>query len=199
MKKVLITLLMALAFAAAKTQQNGYISVATSTSQNAMPFGKFKDLFTETFHPGVEFGYGKIINSKIKHVWFVELKFGYFFHRFVQHSIPLYLNFGYRYHINSHFSAETSLGAGYMHSIPATAKLKLDENGDYKNNKGIGRMQAMANYAIGIGYIPKPNVKKPVRIFMQYQQRLQTPFVKSYVPLLPYTNFSIGFSKPIAH
>lgn len=128
---------------------------------------------------------------------FFELKFAYFFHRFVQHGFPLNLNFGYRYKINSRLSAETSIGAGYMHSIPAAGKLKLNENGEYVNNKGAGRMQAIVTYGLGLSYAMNPSSAQPVRIFTNYQQRVQMPFVKSYVPLLPYNSFMIGLSKPL--
>lgn len=178
-------------------QNKKYFSAAFFTTQNAYPFGKFASLFKETIHPGIELGYGKTLKSKERHEWFTELKFAYFFHRYVQHGIPLYLNFGYRHKLNSCLSAETSIGAGYMHSIPATSKLKLNENGDYVNNKGAGRMQAMSALGFGIGYIINPVSKQPLRVFINYQQRLQFPFVKSYVPLLPYNSFFIGLSQPL--
>ena len=82
-----------------------------------------------------------------------------------------------------------------MHSIPDTAKRKLSEEGEYENNKGIGRMQAMATYGIGFSYVLNPAAAKTIRVFTSYQQRLQFPFVKSYVPLLPYNSFIIGLIK----
>jgi hypothetical protein len=109
----------------------------------------------------------------------------------------VYLNFGYRYKLGDHFSAQTSLGAGYMQSIPATAKLKLNSNGDYVKNKGIGRMQAVGTYSLGIDYTPKPLAPKPLTIFAAYQQMVQMPFVKSYVPGLPYNTFMIGLERPL--
>lgn len=192
MKYVLTSIIIIFLTVQVTAQQKKYFSAAIFTTQNAMPFGKFAGLFGGTFHPGLELGYGKTLKPKTKHEWLVELKFAYFFHRYVQHGMPLYLNFGYRYKINSRLSAETSLGAGYMHSIPATAKLKLNENGEYENNKGAGRMQAAANYALGFSYILNPSASQPLRIFTSYQQRIQMPFVKSYVPLLPYSSFVIG-------
>ncbi len=178
-------------------QKNKYISIAVYNTHSAMPLGKFAGLFGDALHPGAEFGYGKIISQKKNHEWFSELKVSYFFHRFVQHGIPLYYNIGYRYKFSSPVSAEISLGGGYMHSIPATAKLKLNSDGEYENNKGIGRMQATASLGIGISYIINHAAKQPVKIFTLYQQRLQMPFVKSYVPMLPYNSLMIGISKPI--
>jgi hypothetical protein len=197
MKRFLLSVIIFFSTTGIIAQKNKYMSLGVYNTQTAMPFGKFAGLFGEILHPGVEIGYGKIISPKQKHEWFSEWKFSYFFHRFVQHGIPITYNYGYRYKFNSKFSAETSLGGGYMHSIPATAKLKLNSDGEYENNKGIGRMQATANFSIGISYISNPKAQRPVRLFTLYQQRLQMPFVRSYVPLLPYNSFMIGVSRSI--
>ena len=93
--------------------------------------------------------------------------------------------------------AQSAIGAGYLHSIPATAKLKLDNNGEYKNDKGIGRAQAMAVLNFSAGYIPHPLGARPLKIFITYQQLLQTPFVKAYVPILPYNILLIGATVPL--
>lgn len=179
-----------------QAQKEKYISAGVYNTQTAMPFGKFAGLFSEILHPGFEFGYGKTLSQKQKQEWFGELKLAYFYHRYVQHGIPIYINGGYRYKLINGLSAETSLGLGYMHSIPATGKYKLNSDGEYENNKGIGRMQATASFGIGLNYTltSQPN---SLRIFTIYQQRVQMPFVKSYVPLLPYNSFMIGLSKPV--
>ncbi len=197
MKQACITLLMMASSILTTAQKQTYISAALFTTQNAMPFGKFMGLFKETVHPGVEFGYGKTIVSKEKHDWFLELKAAYFFHRFVQHGVPLYLNYGYRYKLNKKLGAGVSIGAGYMHSIPAIPKLKLNDEGEYKNNRGIGRMQATASLGMGIHYQLNNSATKPIHLFINYQQRLQLPFIKSYVPLLPYNSFLVGIYCPI--
>lgn len=178
-------------------QNRNYVALAVYNTQNAMPFGKFAGLFTDQFHPGIEGICGKSISSGKDHDWFLELRLSYFFHRYVQHAMPVYLNFGYRYRFNNRFSAETAIGAGYMHSIPATAKLKLNEDGEYGNNKGIGRAQAMATYSLGLAYTAHSKAAKPLTVFVNYQQRVQTPFIKSYVPILPNNSFMIGIRKPI--
>lgn len=179
-------------------QSKKYKSIALFNTQSAMPFGKLAGMFTENLHPGIEAGLGVNFSIKKKHDYFWELKASYFFHRFVQHGIPVYANIGYRYKFSGRFSASAEIGGGYMHSVPATAKLKLNENGEYASNKGMGRMQAIATVGIGTGYIINTRVAKPVRLFITYQQRVQMPFVKSYVPLLPYNSFMIGISKPIS-
>ena len=179
------------------SSQKKYVSLAAFTTQTAMPFGKFIGLFTDQVHPGIEAGYGINTSVKEKHDWFIEFKAACFYHRFVQVGIPLYADFGYRYKFNNKFVAETSIGAGYMHSVPATAKLKLNDDGVYVNNKGIGRMQAMATFGLGIGYTFNPSAKKPLALFTTYQQRIQMPFVRSYVPMLPYNSFIMGIKKSI--
>ena len=189
--------ILALAFItlSATAQQSTYVTGAVYNTQNSMPFGKFAGIFKGVLHPGFELGYGKEIWQKPKHFWFVELKCGLFYHRYVQYGIPLYLDFGYNHAIASGVSIKTSLGAGYMHSIPAAGKFKLNSNGDYKNNKGIGRMQATATFGLGLEYRFK-SVSRPVVVFTNYQQLIQFPFVKSYVPLLPYNSFMIGMHFP---
>lgn len=178
------------------SQKEKYISAGVYNTQTAMPFGKFSGLFSEILHPGFELGYGKVLSQKQKHEWFGELRLSYFYHRYVQHGIPLYINTGYRHKLVKNLSAETSLGLGYMHSIPATGKYKLNGDGEYENNKGVGRMQATASFGVGLNY-KLNSLPNSLRIFTIYQQRVQMPFVRSYVPLLPYNSFMIGISKPI--
>lgn len=195
--KRIFTLLLLFFFYTLKAQKQDYISISITNNATAYPFAKFIGFVTEPVHPGVEAGLSRTIKVKKKHDWFREFRLGYFYHRFVQHGIPLYANIGYRYKFSSRFSAEAALGGGYLHSIPATAKLKLNSSGEYKNNKGIGRAQGIAGLGISTGYILTPSSKKPLKLFVTYQQRLQMPFVKSYVTFLPYNCFMIGISQPI--
>jgi hypothetical protein len=195
--KQLSILVALLLIGAAASAQKKYISLAGFTTQTAIPFGKFAGLFTDQFHPGIEAGYGINMSVKEQHDWFIEFKLACFYHRFVQVGIPLYADLGYRYKFCTRFAAETAIGLGYMHSVPATAKLKLNDQGVYVNNKGIGRMQAMATFGLGLRYTFNPSAKKPVAMFTIYQQRLQMPFVRSYVPLLPYNSFILGIKKSI--
>ncbi len=181
----------------ASAQQSTYVTASVYNTQNAMPFGKFSGLFEGVMHPGMELGYGKNVWQRSKHHWFIELKLGLFYHRYVQYGIPLYLDFGYNHAIAGGVSIKTSVGAGYMHSIPAAEKFKLNSNGEYKNNKGIGRMQAMATFGLGLDYRLKSTESGNIILFTNYQQRIQFPFVKSYVPLLPYNSFMVGMHLPV--
>ena len=178
-------------------QKNRNISIAFLNTGSAYPFSQFGKLVSGIEHPGIEMGYAFNWKCKNKHDWFQEIKLAYFYHRFVQHAFPLYTDVGYRYKFSPKWSTQIALGAGYLHSIPATAKLKLGDNGDYKNDKGLGRAQVLAVLNFGAGYIIHPLGKKPLKIFATYQQFLQTPFVKAYVPILPYNSLLIGGSIPL--
>ncbi len=174
------------------------ISIAVLNTASAYPFSQFGKLLSGFEHPGIEIGYGFNWKTKSKHDWFQEIKVSYFYHRFVQHGISLYTDIGYRYKFSHSVTAQVAVGAGYMQSIPATAKLKLSDNGEYKNDKGIGRSQAMAVLNLGVGYMIHPASKKSLKIFISYQQFIQTPFVKAYVPILPYNSLLIGCSIPLS-
>jgi hypothetical protein len=162
----------------------------------AKPFSHLGKLITSVQHPGVEFGYSFNWKTRTKHDWYQEVKLGYFDHRFVQHAITLYTDFGYRYKFSKKWAAQAALGTGYLHSIPATAQLTLQDNGEYKSGKGIGRMQALAAVNIGAAHIFNPSSLKPVKAFITYQQMLQLPFINAYVPLLPYNNLLLGVTIP---
>ena len=189
-------LLLAMSLMASAQREKG-ISVAFVNNASGYPFSQFGNLVTKIQHPGVELGGGFNWKTKSKHDWYQEFKLSWFYHRFVQNAIMLYSDFGYRYKFSPHWVAQTAIGLGYLHSIPATAKLKLNQNGEYKNDKGIGMAQGMAAFNLGLGYFIHPSGKRPVKIFATYQQFLQSPFVKEYVPILPYNSLHIGCSIPI--
>ena len=196
MKTNILILIAVLIFVNTNAQRNKQVSIAFLNTGSAYPFSQFKKLVTSIEHPGVEIGYGFNWKTKIRHDWFQEIKLAYFYHRFVQHGIPLYTDVGYRYKFSHAISAQVSLGAGYMQSIPATAKLKLDANGEYKKNKVIGRAQAIAVVNFSIRYSIHSSLKNAPQVFVTYQQFLQTPFVKAYVPILPYNSLLVGCSMP---
>lgn len=173
-------------------QKNKQIGIAFMNTGTATPFSQFSKLITTIQHPGVELSFGFNWRTAKKHDWYQEIKLSYFYHRFVQHAMPLYTNIGYRYKFSQKWAVQGAVGAGYMHSIPATAQLKLDENGEYKNGKGVGRMQALAAINLGVAHTINASAAKPISIFITYQQLLQTPFIHAYVPLLPYNSLLIG-------
>lgn len=177
--------------------QNRFFSAAVTNHHSAYPFSAFKNLFANEIHPGVEVGYGFNWKTKPKHDWYQRFKAGYFYHRFVQHAIPLYTQLGYRYKPLQCLWFSAALGAGYLHCIPATAVLHVNAEGTYKNAKGIGRGQALLNFTVGAQYNLAKSKQNSTAVFIEYQQMLQTPFIKSYVPLLPYNSIAVGLSFPL--
>lgn len=169
------------------------ISIAITTLHTDLPFGSFGKLFTEEFHPGIEIGTGFNWKIKPKHEWFETFKLGYSYQRFVQHTIPFYSEFGYRHNFLKTFAANVALGAGYLHAISAEKVFKLEKDGTYKKKTNVGRSQAMASFSVGIdGKISSSGAK----LFLNYQQRLQFPFIRSYVPLLPTNMMMLGVQFP---
>lgn len=172
-------------------QKEKYYSFALTNNHTAYPFQSFSKLFTKDFHPGFLVGYGFNWKSKPKHDWYQEFAAGYFYHQFVQHAIPVNTQFGYRYKTKGRLQASAALGAGYLHSIPDADVMKLNSDGEYENAKGIGRGQVMIKFSLGPEY--RFTLKdRTASAFIRYEQMLQTPFINSYVPLLPYNSLAIG-------
>ena len=184
-------------WASGQVKQHKSIAFAITNNNTAKPFQKFSSLFSGVVHPGFRISYGFNWRTKDKHDWFQQFHAGYFYHRFVQHAIPIYTDFGYRYKLLPALHLAASIGAGYMHSIPATAVLEADEEGNYSNAKGAGRPQAIATFTLEARYNFNVSTQNNAALFFNYQQQLQTPFIKSYVPLLPYNVATIGLSIPL--
>jgi hypothetical protein len=172
-----------------------HYSVAITTLHNNLPFGSFSSLFTKDFHPGFEISTGFKWKEKPKHDWFQQLQFGYTFQRWIQHSLSLYTSAGYHYKFPKGFSPEISIGAGYLHAIADSKVFRLQSDGSYKEKFNWGRPQLMAALSIGIA----KSFQSGKVIFLKYQQRVQTPFIKSYVPLLPANLLLFGVSIPVHH
>ena len=180
--------------ASAQKHKLNHYSIAFTTLHTNFPFGSFSNLFSKEFHPGFEIGTGFDWKTKTKHDWFQTFKFGYSYHRFVQHTLVLYSEWGYRYKFLKTFSAEAKLGGGYLQAIPVGNIYKLKEDGTYEKKNGLGRPQVMASFELGLR---KRISSSGTNIFLDYQQRLQLPFIKSYVPLLPSNILMIGLSIPL--
>jgi len=177
----------------AQKHKMNHVSIAITTLHTAYPFGSFSALFTKEFHPGFEIGTGFNWKTKKKHDWFQAFEFGYSYHRFVQHSLALYSEAGYRYKFFKTFSAEAKLGGGYLHAIPVGEIFKLNDDGTYKKKTNLGRPQAMAAFSL----VVSKKISSPgLGVFLEYQQRLQFPFIKSYVPLLPSNMLMAGVNIP---
>ena len=179
----------------AQSQKTNYWKIGITNSQTAMPFTKFSALFYSPIHPGFELGYMK--SQKVgKHgEWQLEPAISYTWHRWVQHNISIALNEYYRHYLPEGFNISGRLGVGYQLSIPTTKVYELSGE-TIKAKKLSGRSQFIFNAAIGAD---KRINKQGLMIGLLYQQKIQTPFVKNYVPLLPYNSMMISLTIPIQH
>ncbi|MEZ4804001.1 MAG: hypothetical protein R2852_00540 [Bacteroidia bacterium] len=107
----------------------------------------------------------------------------------------MYSEFGYRYKAGQRWGLNIAFGGGYLHMIPASQQFKQNSNGDWEVKRLKSRPQGMLSLSLGVDY--KFNEARN-RVFMRYQNILQTPFVPGYVELLPYNVLHIGVSFPIS-
>lgn len=166
----------------------------TGNAVSAMPITGMPQLFYTTYHPYFTLGARLTWKEKGKHAWEQSLNMGYLYHRFVQHTIPLFTEIIYRYNFNNRFNLNTHLGIGYLHSIPDAERFELNNQGEYDKIKNIGRAQGMVRFAISAGY----GITERLRVTLNYGVTGQMPFVKSYVPLLPYNTIQLGIVSQIS-
>jgi hypothetical protein len=166
------------------------LSVSIFNNATLLPPASLTAAFNQPIHPGFlvssEFGW----KDHPKYKWFQNAGIGYFYHRYVYHAFLLTTKAGYRRYLGK-FSLEGSLNAGYMHAFLLTDRLVLQDDGTYKAKKGFGKPQFVAGLGIGAGY-NFGTAEKLKRLFVAYDLRLQMPFVKSYVTLLPNGSLSLG-------
>jgi len=184
-------------------------SVSLFNNATLLPPASLTAVFNQPIHPGIAFSYefggketikspmfrnvntfslggGKVYTGK----WFQNVGLSWFYHRHVNHAALLTTQAGYRRYIKK-FSAEASLHAGYMHAFLLTERAVRQTDGSWDVKRGMGEPRFVAGAGIGIGYDAgyHYNIR---RIFINYDFRLQMPFVRSYVPLLPNGLLSVG-------
>lgn len=169
------------------------LTLEIGNAVTAFPFVGAPQLFYTKYHPFTTLGARLIWNEKRKHAWEQSFNLGYVYHRFVQHSIPLFTETIYRYDFNNSFSVRTHLGVGYLHSIPGTDRYELNDQGEYEKIANLGRAQACVKFSISVAY----SINKEFQLSLNYGVLGQLPFVKSYVPLLPYNTIQLGVTKNI--
>ena len=172
----------------------GEWSIAVMNAHTAKPFASFSGLLYRDWHPGFEAGRFFNWNAKKNHEWFQTLNAGYFYHRWVQHTISLYSQLGYRHKLPFHFAGGAKIGVGYMHAIADSKVYKIDAETGLKKKRNLGRPQGMASFSLELQRKISENDRQ---IFLEYQQRLQFPFVKNYVALLPYNILMVGVKIPV--
>jgi hypothetical protein len=188
---ILICLLSASSFAQRKFDQ---FTFETGNAVSAMPIVGAPQLFYTNYHPYFTFGTRLTWKEKGKHAWDQSVNIGYMYHRYLQHTIPLFTEIIYRYNFNKRFNLNAHLGVGYLHSIPDAERFELNDQGGYKKIRNLGRAQGMVRFAISATY----KISDDLRIMLNYGVTGQVPFVKSYVPLLPYNTIQVGVAKRIS-
>jgi hypothetical protein len=191
--KVLVLVLISAFVDVSAAKKLGYISFAVNNYVTAKPISGFPKLFYSQFHPGITVSTGFNWKVKDKHNWSQSFKFSCFNHRYVQTSILLYTEFGYRYKWKN-WGFTAALGGGYLHMIPGEEQFKQDGNGNWESVKLRSRPQGMLSLSLGID---KSIGDKGHKIFVRYQNVLQTPFITGYVPILPYNVLHVGYSIPL--
>jgi hypothetical protein len=167
------------------------ISVSLFNNGTSLPGSGYAGVFSKTIHPGITLGTAHQYKQGLRSELFQTFKLGYFYHRHNQHAVQLYSEAGYRYFIAGGFYGEALLGGGYLHSFADIAQFKW-KDGQYVKKANLGRPQLMVAVSLAAGYDLHTATKLPLKLFLQYQFWLQTPFVKKYVPLLPNTALHIG-------
>ncbi|WP_162902761.1 hypothetical protein [Taibaiella koreensis] len=188
----LFTLFFLIAVITASAQEQTLpLSLSLFNNGTSLPGKGYAGVFSKSIHPGICLGTAHRYRQGQRSELFQTLKLGYFYHRYNQHGLQLYSEFGYRYRITGGFYAEGLLGAGYLHSFADVQQFRL-EDGRYVKKKNWGRPQLMATASLALGYDLQSCSTLPLKLFLQYQFWLQTPFVNKYVPLLPNTALHLG-------
>ncbi|MHC1773881.1 MAG: hypothetical protein AB9834_00575 [Lentimicrobium sp.] len=208
-KRFCLVLLMFPVTLVAQPWKSKPFSVSLFNNATLLPPASFTAVFNQPIHPGISFAYefggretikspmfrnintyalggSKVYTGK----WFQGVALSWFYHRYVNHAALLTVYAGYRRYLKK-FSLEGSLHGGYMHAFLLNERAVMQQNGSWKSEKGSGKPQFVAGAGIGAGYDAgyHYNIR---RIFINYDFRLQMPFVKSYVTLLPNGLLSVG-------
>jgi len=170
-----------------------YIGFAMNNYVAAKPVTGFPKMFYSQFHPGVTVSTGFNWKERVNYSWMQSFKASFFSHRFIQHSFSIYSEFGYRRKAGK-WGYSAALGAGYLHMFPGAQQFKQNDQGEWQSVKITSRPQGLISLSLGID---RSVGQKGWKVFVRYQNMLQTPFIPGYVPLLPYNVLHAGFTMPL--
>jgi len=191
MKKGILLLILVIPVAAgAQTWKSNPLAISLFNNATLLPPASLIATFNQPIHPGITFAYEFGWKQSQKHKWFENAGISYMYHRYVDQAILLNSQAGYRW-MPGKFSLEGYLQAGYMHAFLLTDRAVRQDDGTYIAKKGIGKPQFITGAGVGIGY-DFGNESHLRRVFLNYDVRLQMPFVKSYVTLLPNGALALG-------
>lgn len=191
-RKICLSLILLLPFMAfSQGWRSGPVSLALMNNATMLPPASIVAPFNQPLHLGMVAGYEFGWKERTYSKWFQDVNLGFFNHRYVYSALLLYSKAGYRRYLGK-LSVEGSLHAGYMHAFLKTDRMVLQDDGTYEFKRGFGKPQFITGAGIGLGY----NIgdkEDGRRIFLTYDLRLQMPFVKSYVTLLPNGIVALGY------
>jgi hypothetical protein len=174
------------------------ISVSAFNNAIALPFSGTAGIIHSPLHPGLTFGLGSRLNTHPHHQLLLSLQLAYVYQQRAQHGIQVYPELGYRFALNNGIGIESGVGLGYMHAFTNLQQFRLNASGDYEKVPNTGRPSLIASVAIGLSYALLRKKEQPLRLFTRYQVWFQTPFVRSYVPVLPNAALHLGIAYTLA-
>jgi outer membrane receptor protein involved in Fe transport len=169
------------------------LTLSLFNTGSQLPGSGVLGVFTLPVHPGICVGTEFSYNQSKTNQWFQTAKVGAFYHQLAQTAIQLYTEAGYRRVFSEKFSGEFRLGGGYLHAIPATEVFEQTESGTWEKSNSLGRPMGTFTTSLGVNY----HLNKDIRLTLGYQFSMQLPFVREYVPLLPYTAIHAGVAFPL--
>jgi hypothetical protein len=66
----------------------------------------------------------------------------------------------------------------------------LNDDGEYERIRSLGKPQIMFDFGLECSY----RFNEKMVGSLQYKTFIQAPFIKSYVPMLPYNSLQLGLS-----
>lgn len=187
MKNHLILLLLAFA-ALSQAQTSRPLVISLYDNATLLPGSDEWVLAGLPIHPGITVGTEFYYNKNERNRLLQTARLGYHYHRYLQHVVHLYTEFGYRRALGQRWDLEARLGGGYLHAFTVGGLYEQNPDGQYEKRPNWGRPQGMVGLSLGPGF----RLNEKIRLFLNYQFYMQTPFVPGYVPLLPNTALHLG-------
>ena len=83
------------------------------------------------------------------------------------------------------------IGLGYQLSLNPVYMYELDDNGEYVQDKFVGRSSLVIPVSAKLGY-KFQKMKFPVSLFVKYKWIVQTPYIDDVVPIVPHGTLHFG-------
>lgn len=176
----------------AQEKKKRELQVSVFNNATALPLSGKLGIFHSPLHPGFSAGVSTHLNQHLRHQLWLSGKIAYLYQQRVQHGIQIYPELGYRFVFDNAIGVGPKLGIGYMHAFTDLQQFELNNQGEYERVKTRGTPSLMASFGLELGYDLQKKIHIPARLFTYYQLWFQTPFVRSYVPVLPNAALHLG-------